>query len=55
MYIPIYAMTFIEEKVQFWEKRPPYKKNSGYGPDNDIPNDAVGTLLRLPMPKHTIN
>ena len=25
-------MTFIEEKVQFGEKRPPPIKNSGYGP-----------------------
>ena len=31
MYTPIYALTFIEEKVQFWEKRPSTQKTLGTG------------------------
>ena len=51
MYILIYAMTFIEEKVLFWEKRPPPPiKNSGYGPvpqylDNSIAKIKEYTFL----------
>ena len=48
LYIPIYAMAFIEEKVQFWEKRPPPIKNSGYGPvRHPIPEGLVVDLIVL--------